>query len=52
VTHDYKRNSTTTLFAALSMLDGKVISDCNYMKCHNQNLRVFVLKASADSIMT
>ena len=27
-THDYKRNGTTTLFAALSMLDGKVIGDC------------------------
>ena len=25
MTHDYKRNGTTTLFAALSMLDGKVI---------------------------
>ncbi|MGH2376797.1 MAG: IS630 family transposase, partial [bacterium] len=27
-THDDKRNGTTTLFAALSMLDGKVIGDC------------------------
>ena len=27
-THDYKRNGTTTLFAALSMLDGSVISRC------------------------
>lgn len=27
-THDYKRHGTTTLFAALSMLDGKVISEC------------------------
>jgi transposase len=27
-THDYKRNGTTTLFAALSMLDGKVIGEC------------------------
>jgi transposase len=27
-THDYKRNGTTTMFAALSMLDGKVIGDC------------------------
>ena len=27
-THDYKRNGTTTLFAALSMLDGKVIGNC------------------------
>lgn len=28
MTHDYKRNGTTTLFAALSMLDGKVIGGC------------------------
>jgi transposase len=28
MTHDYKRNGTTTLFAALNMLDGKVIGDC------------------------
>ena len=27
-THDYKRHGTTTLFAALSMLDGKVIGEC------------------------
>jgi transposase len=27
-THDYKRHGTTTLFAALSMLDGKVIGQC------------------------
>jgi len=26
--HDYKRHGTTTLFAALSMLDGKVIGQC------------------------
>lgn len=29
-THDYKRNGTTTLFAALSMLDGKVIGDSGF----------------------
>src|SRR5690606_18807737 len=28
MTHDYVRHGTTTLFAALSMLDGKVIADC------------------------
>lgn len=27
-THDYKRHGTTTLFAALSMLDGSVIGTC------------------------
>jgi transposase len=30
MTHDYKRNGTTTLFAALNMLDGKVIGT----SCH------------------
>jgi hypothetical protein len=28
MTHDYKRNGTTTLFAALNTLDGTVISMC------------------------
>jgi transposase len=28
LTHDYKRNGTTTLFAAIDMLQGKVISCC------------------------
>ena len=28
MTHDYKRNGTTTLFAALNMLDGTVIGQC------------------------
>ena len=28
MTHDYKRNGTTTLFAALNPLDGKVIGEC------------------------
>ena len=28
MTHDYKRNGTTTLFAAMSKLDGQVIGEC------------------------
>ena len=28
MTHDYKRHGTTTLFAALNVLDGKVIGQC------------------------
>ncbi len=28
MTHDYKRNGTTTLFAALDILNGKVIGEC------------------------
>jgi len=29
MTHDYKRNGTTTLFAALNVLTGKVIGECH-----------------------
>jgi transposase/DNA-binding CsgD family transcriptional regulator len=38
-THDYKRNGTTTLFAALSMLDGKVIGDCMPRHRHQEFVR-------------
>lgn len=34
MTHDYKRNGTTTLFAAMSMLDGSVISRCEQRHRH------------------
>ena len=39
MTHDYKRHGTTTLFAALSMLDGKVIGDCMPRHRHQEFLR-------------
>src|SRR3546814_459540 len=29
MTHDYKRNGTTTLFAALNVLDGTVAATCS-----------------------
>jgi transposase len=38
-TRDYKRNGTTTLFAALSMLDGKVIGDCMPRHRHQEFIR-------------
>jgi len=38
-THDYKRNGTTTLFAALSLLDGKVIGDCMGRHRHQEFIR-------------
>ncbi|MFO7649799.1 MAG: IS630 family transposase, partial [bacterium] len=38
-THDYKRNGTTTLFAALNMLDGKVIGDCMPHRRHQEFIR-------------
>jgi transposase len=38
-THDYKRHGTTTLFAALSMLDGTVIGDCMPRHRHQEFIR-------------
>jgi transposase len=39
MTHDYQRNGTTTLFAALSMLDGTVIGDCMPRHRHQEFIR-------------
>ena len=39
MTHDYKRNGITTLFAALSMLDGKVIGQCLPRHRHQELLK-------------
>jgi len=39
MTHDYKRNGTTTLFAALSLLDGKVIGQCHSRHRHQEFLK-------------
>ena len=39
LTHDYKRHGTTTLFAALSTLDGKVIGTCLPRHRHQEFLR-------------
>ena len=36
MTHDYKRHGTTTLFAALSMLDGTIISRCEQRHRHSE----------------
>ena len=38
-THDYKRHGTTTLFAALNVLDGKVIGDCMSRHRHQEFIR-------------
>ena len=48
MTHDYKRNGTTTLFAALSLLDGKVIGDCMPRHRHQEFIR-FLRKIDADT---
>src|SRR5213082_714173 len=39
MTHDYKRNGTTTLFAALDVLDGKVIGRCMQRHRHQEFIR-------------
>src|SRR5690606_16567481 len=38
-THDYRRNGTTTLFAALNTVDGRVISLCQPRHTHSEWLK-------------
>ena len=39
MTHDYKRNGTTTLFAALDVVQGKVIGECRTRHRHQEFLK-------------
>ena len=39
MTHDYKRHGTTTLFAALNVLDGTVIGQCQQRHRHTEWLK-------------
>ena len=39
MTHDYKRNGTTTLFAALEVLEGKVVGQCYARHRHQEFLK-------------
>jgi transposase len=39
MTHDYERNGTTTLFAALNVLDGTVVGRCMQRHRHQEFLR-------------
>jgi len=48
MTHDYKRNGTTTLFAALNILDGKVIGDCMQRHRHQEFLQ-FMRRVNRDT---
>src|SRR5213076_3156364 len=41
MTHDYKRNGTTTLFAALEVAQGKVVGAC-HQRHRNQEFRKFL----------
>jgi len=43
MTHDYQRNGTTTLFAALSMLDGTVIGNCMPRHRHQEWIKFLAL---------
>jgi len=43
MTHDYKRHGTTTLFAALSTLDGRVISTCMGRHRHQEWIKFLAL---------
>lgn len=47
LTHDYKRNGTTTLFAAIDVVEGTVISRC--MKRHRHQEWIQFLKTIDDS---
>jgi len=39
MTHDYKRNGTTTLFAALNVLEGSIIGRCMQRHRHQEFIR-------------
>ena len=39
MTHDYKRHGTTTLFAALNVLDGTIIGQCQQRDTHEEWLK-------------
>ena len=47
MTHDYKRNGTTTLFAALEMAAGKVVGQC-YARHRHQEFLKFLKRLNAE----
>ena len=47
MTHDYKRNGTTTLFAALELAQGKVIGQC-YARHRHQEFLKFLRRLDAE----
>ena len=44
ITHDYKRHGITTLFAALDVLEGKLIGQCRHR--HQQFIRLLAAKSA------
>src|SRR5437870_778610 len=47
MTHDYKRYGTTTLFAALETLEGKVVGECHQRHRHQEFLK-FLRRLNAE----
>jgi hypothetical protein len=43
MTHDYKRNGTTTLFAALNVAEGLVIAECMTRHRHQEWIKILKL---------
>jgi transposase len=53
ITHDYKRHGTTTLFAALDILEGKVIGQCMKRHRHQEFIRFLnVIEARVPAKLT
>jgi transposase len=48
MTHDYKRNGTTTLFAALDMLEGRLIAQCMPRHRHQEFIK-FLRRIDAET---
>jgi transposase len=48
MTHDYKRNGTTTLFAAIELAEGKIIAECMPQHRHQEWIR-FLKKIDAET---
>jgi transposase len=48
LTHDYKRNGTTTLFAAIELAEGKIIADCLPRHRHQEWIK-FLKKIDAET---
>jgi transposase len=48
LTHDYKRNGTTTLFAAIELAEGKIIADCMPRHRHQEWIK-FLKKIDAET---
>jgi transposase len=51
-THDYERHGTTTLFAALNVIQGTVITECHPKHRHQEFLRFLDrIEASTDPVL-